>query len=243
VPGQTALNSSVLELVLNAGPIAKAVLLLLAVFSLASWALIVDKWWEFRRINRETDRFRHGYREGRKLSQVYAVSRRHEASPLSQLYAAACQEAASHLGGPEAVDHVFEEAEEGLPADRLESINRAMRRAASAEVARMERYLPFLATTASAAPFIGLFGTVVGVMSSFHGIGQSGSASLAVVAPGISEALIATAAGLGAAIPAVMGYNFFVNKVKAWAIEMESFSLDLINLFARPAAKPTRMVK
>ena len=107
----------------------------------------------------------------------------------------------------------------------------------------MERYLPFLATTASAAPFIGLFGTVWGVMSAFHGIGQQGSASLAVVAPGISEALIATAAGLGAAIPAVMGYNFFVNRVKHWAGEMDGFSLDLLNMFARPLSRPARVGK
>jgi biopolymer transport protein TolQ len=118
-----------------------------------------------------------------------------------------------------------------------------MRRAASGEIARMERVLPFLATTASASPFIGLFGTVWGVMESFRGIGQQGSASLAVVAPGISEALIATAAGLGAAIPAVIAYNFFVNRVKYWAVEMEGFALDLLNLFHRPAPKAARPAK
>jgi len=114
-----------------------------------------------------------------------------------------------------------------------------MRRATEIEVTRMERYLPFLATTASAAPFIGLFGTIVGIMNAFHGIGQQGSASLAVVAPGISEALIATAAGLGAAIPAVMGYNFFINRARRLATEMDGFTLELVNLFARPgSAKP-----
>src|SRR5262249_5988175 len=102
-----------------------------------------------------------------------------------------------------------------------------------AEVARMERFLPFVATTASSAPFIGLFGTVWGIMTSFQGIGAQGSANLAVVAPGISEALIATAAGLGAAIPAVMGYNFFVNRVKHWAVEMEGFALELLNVVGR----------
>ena len=101
----------------------------------------------------------------------------------------------------------------------------------------MERYLPFLATTASSAPFIGLFGTVWGIMTAFQGIGQQGSANLAVVAPGISEALIATAAGLGAAIPAVMGYNFFVNRVKHWATEMEGFTLDLLNALRAPGAE------
>src|SRR5204863_7000972 len=119
----------------------------------------------------------------------------------------------------------------------------ALRRATALEVAQLERYLPFLATTASATPFIGLFGTVWGIIAAFHGIGQQGSASLAVVAPGISEALIATAAGLAAAIPAVIGYNFFVNRVKHWATEMESFSLDLLNLFSRPVPKTARPAK
>jgi biopolymer transport protein TolQ len=115
-----------------------------------------------------------------------------------------------------------------------------MLRSTEIEVTRMERYLPFLATTASAAPFIGLFGTIVGIMNAFHGIGQQGSASLAVVAPGISEALIATAAGLGAAIPAVMGYNFFVNRTKRWATELDGFTLELLNNFARSA--PAKVV-
>ncbi len=108
---------------------------------------------------------------------------------------------------------------------------------ASNEIAKLERYLPFLATVASATPFIGLFGTVWGIMAAFHGIGKQGSASLAVVAPGISEALIATAAGLAAAIPAVMAYNYFVSRVKNWATEMDGFRLDLLNLLSRPLPK------
>jgi biopolymer transport protein TolQ len=118
-----------------------------------------------------------------------------------------------------------------------------MRRAAGIELAQLERYLPFLATTASATPFIGLFGTVWGIMSSFHGISSQGSASLAVVAPGISEALIATAAGLAAAIPAVIGYNFFVNRVRHWASEMDGFMLDLLNVLSRPVGKVARPAK
>ena len=118
-----------------------------------------------------------------------------------------------------------------------------MRRSAGLEIAQLERYLPFLATTASATPFIGLFGTVWGIMSSFHGISTQGSASLAVVAPGISEALIATAAGLAAAIPAVIGYNFFLNRVRHWATEMDGFILDLLNVLSRPVAKLARPTK
>jgi biopolymer transport protein TolQ len=211
------------------------------VFSIICWALIVEKWWEFRRIRRDSQRFLLIFREARRFSAVYAVAKKQRESPLAQIYLAAGTELASALGSADVVDRVLEESDEGLGADRLDSVNRAMRRAASAEIARMERYLPFLATTASSAPFIGLFGTVWGIMTSFQGIGAQGSANLAVVAPGISEALIATAAGLGAAIPAVMGYNFFVNRVKHWAVEMDGFSLELLNVFGRSLGKPARV--
>ena len=164
---------------------------------------------------------------------VHAAARKLRESPLAQLYSAAYHEVS---GVPEVADPVLDDGDEGLPADRLEAVHRALRRAAGLEVAALERYLPFLATTASAAPFIGLFGTVWGVMTAFHGIGTQGSASLAVVAPGISEALVATAAGLGAAIPAVMGYNYFVNRVRHWATEMDGFMLDLLNILSRPDA-------
>jgi biopolymer transport protein TolQ len=241
VPAQSAFGGDITDLIVNAGPLAKGVLALLALLSVVSWALIVEKWWEFRKITRESNRFLRVFREARRFSMVYSAAKKHRESPLGQLYGAGAQEVAAAMGGAEAADRAFEESDEGVGAECLENMARAMRRAAAAEVARMERYLPFLATTASAAPFIGLFGTVWGVMSAFHGIGTQGSASLAVVAPGISEALIATAAGLAAAIPAVIGYNFFVNRVKHWAVEMEGFSLDLLNLFARPAARATRV--
>jgi biopolymer transport protein TolQ len=243
VQGTGSLNSSVMELVLNAGPVAKFVLILLGLFSVVCWALMVEKWWEFRRVRRESMTFLRDFREGRHLASVFIAARKHRDSPLAQLYISGCQEAGGGVTGGEMLEHALAQAEDGLPPDRLDAVNRAMRRSASVEVARMERYLPFLATTASAAPFIGLFGTVWGVMSAFHGIGQQGSASLAVVAPGISEALIATAAGLGAAIPAVMGYNFFVNRTKHWAMEMEGFTLDLLNAFARPVQKVARVSK
>jgi biopolymer transport protein TolQ len=228
-----SLHSGVLDLILNAGPVGKTVLVILLGFSVMSWALIVEKWWQFRRVRRQTLAFLKLYREARRPAAVHSVVRRYRDSPLAALYAAAHQE----VFGPD-----DEEGEDGLGADRLEVAERALRRQAAHEVARLERYLPFLATTASASPFIGLFGTVWGIMAAFHGIGQQGSASLAVVAPGISEALVATAFGLAAAIPAVIGYNYFVNRVKHWATEMEGFTLDLLNLFARPA-KAARMSK
>ncbi|MBI2160231.1 MAG: MotA/TolQ/ExbB proton channel family protein [Candidatus Rokubacteria bacterium] len=226
-----------LALVWNSGPIAKVVLTVLLFFSIVSWALIVEKAWQFRRVRRQTFEFLRIFREGRRPSMIYGAARRTRESPLAQLYTAAYQEVA---GASELSERATDDLDEGLAADRLEAVNRALRRAAAHEVAQLERYLPFLATTASATPFIGLFGTVWGVIAAFHGIGQQGSASLAVVAPGISEALIATAAGLGAAIPAVIGYNYFVNRVKHWATEMDGFTLDLLNLLSRPAPKVAR---
>jgi biopolymer transport protein TolQ len=241
LPANSSLNGGVADLVLSAGPVAKFVLAVLALFSIICWALIVEKWWEFRKIRRESARFIRVFREARRFSLVFGAAKKHRESPLAQMYLAGGQEVTATFGSGEMADRFLEDSDEGMPAERLDSINRAMRRAAGSEVERMERYLPFLATTASSAPFIGLFGTVWGIMTSFQSIGAQGSANLAVVAPGISEALIATAAGLGAAIPAVMGYNFFVNRVKYWAGEMDGFALDLLNVFARSTQKATRV--
>ena len=231
---------AVLQLIADAGPVAKAVLLVLSLFSVICWALIIEKGWQFGRVRRQTEKFFRAFREGRRHSVVYSAAKKFRESPLAQLYMAGYQEVS---GIPEVADHLLEDAEDGVAGERLEAVHRAMQRVATLEVARLERYLPFLATTASACPFIGLFGTVWGIIEAFHGIGQQGSASLAVVAPGISEALVATAAGLGAAIPAVMGYNYFVNRVKHWATEMDGFTLDLLNLFSRPVRKAARSAK
>ena len=222
------LSAGVLELIWNAGPVAKFVLAVLALFSVVSWALIVEKWWQLRRVRSQTLGFLKNFREGRRPSALQGAAKKYRDSPLAQIYAAAYQEAAD-ADDPDDADEMI--------GERLNAAQRAMRRTAGLEIAQLERYLPFLATTASATPFIGLFGTVWGVMSAFQGIGSQGSASLAVVAPGISEALIATAAGLAAAIPAVIAYNYFVNRVKHWATEMDGFSLELLNLMSRPTPK------
>lgn len=240
MPASDTLTTGILDLVIHAGPAAKIVLAVLAVFSIIAWALIVEKWWQFRRVRRQTLSFLKVFRESRRSSVVYGAAKTFRESPLAQLYVATYQEIS---GIPEVADRMLEEVDEGLPPDRLEAVNRSLRRVAALEIARLERYLPFLATTASSTPFIGLFGTVWGIMAAFHGIGQQGSASLAVVAPGISEALIATAAGLGAAIPAVIGYNYFVNRVKHWATEMEGFTLELLNFLGRSFPKIARPAK
>ncbi len=221
------------ELIVNAGPVAKLVLFILLCFSIVCWAVIFEKWRQLRLAHRETERFLKIHREGRRPAFLVGAAKKLRASPVARVFLGAHQELLGR-GFPDGVD-VAEEWEESLPpSERLEAVNRAMRRVATSEIARLERHLPFLATTASSAPFIGLFGTVWGVMAAFQNIGSQGSASLAVVAPGISEALIATAAGLAAAIPAVIFYNYFVNRVKHWAGEMDNFSLELLNQLDRP---------
>ena len=227
-----SLTAGVVDLVLNAGPVAKFILAVLLLFSVVSWALIVEKWWHFRRTRRQTVAFLKIFREGRRPSVVHTATKKYRDSPLAQMYAGGYQE---FSGITEVVDRVMDDEDFG--PERLESVNRALRRTAALEVAKLERYLPFLATVASSTPFIGLFGTVWGIMAAFHGIGKQGSASLAVVAPGISEALVATAAGLAAAIPAVMAYNYFITRVRHWATEMDGFTLDLLNLLSRPLPK------
>jgi biopolymer transport protein TolQ len=221
------------ELIANAGLIAKFVLLLLFFLSVVCWAIIFQKAIQFRNVSREKARFLKVYRESRLFSVVASSAKRLRWSPLARVYTAAYQELVAAGSLPDVMDGPPDVGEEAIGAERLGSVQRAMRRIQSSEVERLERYLPFLATTASAGPFIGLFGTVWGIMTSFQSIGSQGSASLAVVAPGIAEALIATAAGLAAAIPAVIGYNFFVGKVRHWATEMENFALELANLVER----------
>jgi biopolymer transport protein TolQ len=169
------------------------------------------------------------FRDARRPATALAAATECPNSPLAQMYGAAYRE---FTGAAELIERTPNG--ETFAAERLEAVHRALRRTAAVEVAKLERFLPFLATTASASPFIGLFGTVWGVMTAFHGIGREGSAGLAVVAPGISEALIATAAGLAAAIPAVIAYNYFVNRVRGWGVEMDNFTLDFLNLLSRP---------
>ena len=239
MPTET-LSSSVLELLLSAGPVAKSVLAVLLLFSIVSWALIVEKWWQFRRVRAQSVAFLKTFREGRRGAALVSTARKLRESPLANLYLAGYHEVA---GISEIADRVLDEADEGLQADGPRGRAPSAAEASGQEISRLERYLPFLATTASVSPFIGLFGTVWGVITAFHGIGQQGSASLAVVAPGISEALIATAAGLGAAIPAVMSYNFYVSRVRHWATEMDGFILEFLNVLCRPAPRVARPAK
>lgn len=197
----------VISLILQAGLVVKLVLLLLAAFSIVSWTLIYFKWRELRLAEQDSEAFLEVYREG-SFEAAHQAARALERSPLATTFLTGYGEMhrmARLSGTPVA---------RGMNEAQMESLARKISWTASHESNRLERGLSFLATTGSAAPFIGLFGTVVGIINAFHGIGRSGSASLAVVAPGIAEALIATAFGLLAAIPATIFYNHFVHKLR-----------------------------
>ncbi|MBN2644572.1 MAG: protein TolQ [Desulfuromonadaceae bacterium] len=214
------------ELIWNAGPVVKLVLLILVYFSVVSWTIIFYKWKILRRAMRESKGFLDCFWNTRRLDGIAQELREYPNSPLSQLFREGYQELAKVQRA-----HQGEEGQ-GFTAtlSGAENVGRALRRASTEETQRLEKYLTFLATTGSTAPFIGLFGTVWGIMDSFHGIGQTGSASLAVVAPGISEALIATAIGLVAAIPAVVAYNAFLSKVNVLIGQMDNFSQEFLNI-------------
>ena len=224
-------GGEVFELVLREGPMGKLVLLILVGFSVASWAIILHKWRLMRRVKRETRMFREIFADSDNLPLVYAATRQFHDSPLARIFIAGYAELRSYfpakppLRGRDGLAEEFEgdPVHEPRPFDFVR-FRRTLAVVASEETLRLEQLLSFLATTGSATPFIGLFGTVWGVMSAFHGIGLRGTATLATVAPGISEALIATAAGLAAAIPAVIAYNHFVSRIRVVTTEMENFS-------------------
>ena len=245
MPTQTiGFGVDVFDLVLRAGPMGKLVLLILLGFSVASWAIIIHKWRLMRRVRRETSLFREIFAESDNLAVVYAATKQYQASPLARMFAAGYAELRTHPAAKMAArgrNGLSEELHgESLPESMVFDAGRFQRMLslmASEETLRLERLLPFLATTGSATPFIGLFGTVWGVMNAFHGIGLRGSATLATVAPGISEALIATAAGLAAAIPAVIAYNHFVSQIRVLAMEMENFASEFATYAERDLIK------
>ncbi|MDT8420940.1 MAG: protein TolQ [Desulfuromonas sp.] len=219
-----------MDLVLQAGPVVKLVLLVLVYFSLVSWAIIFYKVRVIQLAIKESDRFLDFFWSKKRFDIIGQGVRDFTNSPLAILFREGYHELLQFKKRAAAGS---EEGEMLADLGGLGNVSRALRRATTQETHRLEKYLTFLATTGSTAPFIGLFGTVWGIMDAFHGIGQTGSASLAVVAPGISEALVATAIGLAAAIPAVMGYNHFLNKVNVLIGEMDNFSQEFLNIVDR----------
>ncbi len=204
-----------------------AVMLLLVVFSLVCWVIIIYKGIYLRLAQRETTKFLETFWQSKKLDAIYQTSEELSRSPLAQIFKAGYSELSklkSQKGDGEAMhDHL----------GGMESLERALRRAQTSEVTALESMVPFLATTGSTAPFIGLFGTVLGIVGSFHQIGQQQGAGFDIVAPGLADALFATAVGLVAAIPAVIAYNYFVRRIRVQASEMEAFSNDFLNIIQR----------
>ncbi len=216
------------------GLVVKIVLIILLYFSVVSWTIIFFKLLQVYRANTESERFLEFFWKTKRFDLVNAQLDRFANSPLSVMFNEGYGELKKLM---EKGEHP--EEPNGISTDLggIDNIARALRRATTSEITRLEKYLTFLATTGATAPFIGLFGTVWGIMTAFKGIGETGSASLAVVAPGIAEALIATAIGLVAAIPAVMGYNHFQHKIKVVISEMDSFSTEFLNIVHRTFAK------
>ncbi|MGZ8472815.1 MAG: protein TolQ [Candidatus Deferrimicrobiaceae bacterium] len=227
-------DTQVFQHVLLAGPIVKFVLLMLIVFSVVSWAIIFLKFRLFKGIEKSQAEFAKAFAEGKNLAALYDRAEKMDRTPLTEVFRTGYLELMRIQRGRSAETAATGGRAGGFPLDNVE---RAMRKATNEEIALMETYLPFLATTGSATPFIGLFGTVWGIMNAFSGIAQTGSATLATVAPGIAEALIATAAGLAAAIPSVMAYNFFLNRVRAIATRLDSFSIEFVNFLERNVEK------
>lgn len=223
-------ENSILSMVIYGTVTGQVVLFILLLFSSISWAIIFLKWRQFSRCKAENQKFLNFFQTQRKLEKVFQFAKSVSVSPISELFVTSFHELSLiqkkfNLNKEEKI--LLSASEQlDLMVSRLE---RAMERTLIQQSAFLEERLSFLATISSASPFIGLFGTVLGIIDSFQSIGTAGVTSLAVVAPGISEALIATAAGLLAAIPALMGYNYFKNQIREMNNQMRNFSLQLLN--------------
>ena len=222
-------NGSLLNMILDAGLMVKFVLLLLFIFSVVSWAIIFLKYRYYRKIKKENEDFDADYLKSNNLSDILPAAKKYSYSTTAEVF---------RVGYAE-LTKINKQANESAPGSdeislsSMDNLERSLNKASNTEMTKLESALGFLATTGSASPFIGLFGTVWGIMDTFKGIGARGSATLAVVAPGISEALIATAAGLAAAIPAVIFYNYFLNQSKNMVQEMENFAAEFLNIVER----------
>ena len=215
----------------HTGPMARAVLLLLIVFSIVSWAIIVYKGLVLHSAYSQSQTFLQVFRKSSKFSEVNSVCVQLKASPLVGVFQAGYLEVNQQVRGAGGSTSGGTATKPTVRS--LESLSRSLARAATVEGTRLERRVSFLATTASVSPFIGLFGTVWGIMTAFGDIGRMGSANLAVVAPGISEALITTAAGLAAAIPAAVFFNYYNSRIKVLASMMDDFALEFLNIVER----------
>ncbi len=220
------------DLVMGAGPVVQIVLYLLILFSVASWGIILFKFRHLREAKIQSARFTEIFWESRNLASIHEASQELEASPVAQVFTAGYEELlrVSRRNAAEA---------EGLTTDLsgVDNVARAMKRAANVELTKLEKTLTFLATTSGSTPFIGLFGTVWGIMNAFRGLSVTRSSTIQAVAPGIAEALIATAAGLVAAIPALIAYNHFLQEIRVLTADMENFTQEFLNIAERHFTK------
>ncbi len=214
-------GGEIVDLVGETGPVAKVVLLLLLLFSVISWAIILSKWSLLRRARVQSGRFLRAFRKAQRLQDIATVAEQFKPSPLVAVFGGGYEEYRRQGGNSS-----------GLVKNPI-AVQRAMQIAASEELTRFERNLPWLAITGAVTPFVGLFGTVWGIIDAFHGLGTAGAATLRAVAPGISEALITTAAGLAAAIPAVIAYNLIGSSIREFASRGDDFSLEMLNAIER----------
>ncbi len=216
-------SNGVFELISQSGPMAKLVLLVLVAASVFSWGIILAKSRFLKRAMNENAEFLNIFWNSKSIDEIMAKCDRFNLSPIAKVF----------KGGVKELRRFTEKESRGLGSEAVDNIGRALMRSSNSEVGHLEKHVGWLATTASATPFIGLFGTVWGIMNSFQNIGASGSANLAVVAPGISEALITTAAGIAAAVPAVIAYNHITSQIKRMAIDMDCFTHDMLNIVQR----------
>jgi biopolymer transport protein TolQ len=216
------IGGEIVDLVLQTGPVAKTALFLLIAFSVLSWAVILSKWRLISRARTQSARFVRSFRKAHRLQDIASLSEQFRPSPLVGVFEGAVAEFKRQMGTTGGIHN-------------LAAIQRAMQIASSEGITRLERNLPWLAITGAVTPFIGLFGTVWGIIDAFHGLGTAGAATLRAVAPGISEALVTTAAGLAAAIPAVIAYNLIIGSIREMAARNDDFALEMLNLVERQA--------
>ena len=217
-----ASSSALLEMIHNSGPVAFTVLVLLLAASIFSWTIMLSKWTYFRRAQAQGTRFVRAFRKSGRLSEIASVAEQFKPSPLVGVFTEIHDE------------YVRQSSGRGMPRNPL-GLERAAQTAASEALTSMESRMTWLATIAAIAPFIGLFGTVMGIIDAFHGLGTAGAATLRAVAPGISEALITTAAGLVVAIPAVVGYNQLTAQLRDFGARMDDFGRELLNAIENAA--------
>ena len=224
-------QESIISMVTGAGPVVQAVLYLLILFSVVSWGIIFYKLRQIRVARRQSARFIEIFWDTKNLTSIHTASQELKESPVAQVFRSGYQELVRLTRARRPANPG--ESQEDTDLGGVDNVERAMKRAITQEATRLERALTFLATTASATPFIGLFGTVWGIMTAFRGLSTTHSSSIQAVAPGIAEALIATATGLVAAIPAVMAYNHFARQIRVLSVEMENFSSEFLNIAER----------